>query len=399
MRVFNVEDLRQIARRRLPRIAWDYLEGGAEDECTARINREVFEQIRFCPRTLVNVEGRSQQVTVFGKTFASPFGLAPTGAAGLYGFRADTALARAARTAGVPCVISTAAFEAMEDVARDAAGATLWFQLYMSKDREAAHVLIDRARDAGYEALVVTTDVPVMGNREFNRKNGFEIPFRLSGRNLIDGLLHPRWLAGVFGRTLAHSGVPRFLNTDTNVGGRIIAKTLSDFRSRRTELTWDDMRWVRSVWPGKLFIKGILRPDDALAALDCGADGIFISNHGARQLDGAVSPIQVLPAIREAVGERLVIMVDGGIRRGADIVKALALGADMAFVGRAPLYGIAAGGEAGALRVLEILREEVDRVLALLGCPGVADLDTDFLWAHGLPPGAARERRPRARAV
>ena len=401
-RAQNIEDLRQAARRRLPRIAWDYLEGGAEEEYTANVNRDVFGKIRFCPRTLVNVGGRSQQVTVFGKTFASPFGLAPTGAAGLYGFRADTALARAARAAGIPFVISTAAFEAMEDVARDAAGATLWFQLYMSKDRDAALALVNRARDAGYEALVVTTDVPVIGNREFNRRNGFEIPFRLSGRNMVDGLLHPRWLAGVFARTLAHSGVPRFLNTDSNVGGKVIAKSLMDFRSRRTELVWDDMRWLRSVWPGKLLIKGILRADDALAALECGADGIFISNHGGRQLDGAVSPIEVLPAIRAAVGRRLAVMVDGGFRRGADIVKAHARGADMAFVGRAPLYGIAAGGEAGAARALELLREEVDRVLALLGCPDVAGVGADFLWCPELsfvPAPHVRPAVPQMQAV
>lgn len=377
---YNIEDLHRMAKRRLPRIAYDYLEGGAEDDVTMKHNRAVFERIRLQPRTLVDVSRRSQQVSLFGKRYASPFGLAPTGAAGLYGFAADIALARAARTAGVPFVLSTASFEPLEKVAREAAGGTLWFQLYMSKDRDAAQPLVLRALKAGFEALIVTTDVPLMGNREFNRRNGFTIPFKLNGRSLIDGMLHPRWLIGVFLRTLLDSGVPRFQNTDINVGGRIVAKPLEEFRARRDALNWDDFRWLRDLWPHKLFIKGILRVDDALLAARHGADGVFISNHGGRQLDGAISPIDVLPAIRAAVGNRLALMVDGGIRRGSDVIKALALGADMAFVGRAPLYGIAAGGEEGALHAIKLLSSEIDRVMALLGCASIPELNIDYLW-------------------
>ncbi len=382
----NIEDLRRIAEKRLPRVAYEFLAGGTEDDVTLQHNRAVFERIRFRPRTLVDVSGRSQQVSVFGKTFSAPFGIAPTGAAGLYGFAADIALARAAREAGVPFVLSTASFEPLEKVAREAAGGTLWFQLYMSKDRAAARNLVTRALDAGYEALIVTTDVPVQANREYNRRNGFTIPFRLNLANMIDGALHPHWLFGVFLRTLLDSGIPRFQNLDTNVGGRIIAKPIDEFRARREALDWSDFRWLRELWPHKLFVKGVLRADDALLALQHGADGVFISNHGGRQLDGAISPLEALPEIRAAVGRRLALVVDSGIRRGSDIVKALAFGADMAFVGRATLYGIAAGGEAGAQHAIGILRSEIERVLALLGCPSLRELNADYLWHPDFTP-------------
>jgi (S)-mandelate dehydrogenase len=375
---YNIEDLRRMAERRLPRVAYDYLEGGAEENATLRENRAVFERIRLKPRTLVDVSRRSQQTTLFGDTFNMPFGIAPTGAAGLYCFEADIALARAAAAAGVPFVLSTASFTALERVAAEAGGVK-WFQLYMSKERESAERLIMRARDAGYEALVVTTDVPVGANREYNRRNGFEIPFRLNLRNMIDGALHPRWLAGVFLRTLLDSGVPRFQNVDNNVGGRIVSKNLSEFRARRDALEWEDMRWVREIWPRKLFIKGVLTARDALRAAECGADGIFVSNHGGRQLDGAVSTMEALPEIVAAAGGRLRIMADSGFRRGTDIVKALALGADMVFVGRATLYGATVGGEAGALHALSLLKSEVDRTLALLGCRSIAELGPQHL--------------------
>jgi isopentenyl diphosphate isomerase/L-lactate dehydrogenase-like FMN-dependent dehydrogenase len=375
---YNIEDLRRIAAARLPRIAYDFLERGAEEEVTLAANRAVFERIRFQPRTLVDVSRRSQKTTLWGRTFDAPFGVAPTGASGMYCFDADVKIARAARQANLPCVLSTASFVPMERVIQEAGG-TLWFQLYMSKDLETAERLVKRALAAGFEALVLTTDIPVAGNREFNRRNQFEIPLRLGPRQVLDGLLHPRWLAGVFLRTLLTSGIPRFQNLDVTVGGKIVSTTLTGFRERRDALNWEDFAWLRNLWPKKLLVKGILTVEDAQLAARYGADGIFVSNHGGRQLDGAPSPVEILPQIAEAVGDRLAIMVDSGFRRGTDIVKALALGADMVFVGRATLYGASAGGEEGVLRALDLLKSEVDRVMALLGCPTVDAIGAEHL--------------------
>ena len=379
---YNIEDLRRLAQRRLPRVAWDYLERGAEDDVTMTANRAAFERIHFQPRTLVDVSGRTLRHELFGKTYSAPFGIAPTGAAGLYCFDADIALARAAKAAGVPFVLSTASFVAMERVAREGGGSQ-WFQLYMSKDRDAAARLVRRALDAGFEALVVTTDVPVGANRDSNLRNGFTIPFRINARNVADGLLHPRWLVQVFLRTLLSDGVPRFRNVDSNVGGRIIAQDLSAFRARRDALDWSDIAWLRTIWPRKLLVKGILTVADARLALQHGVDGVVVSNHGGRQLDGAVAAIDALPAIAAAVGERMPVLFDSGVRRGSDIVKALALGADFVFTGRATLYGAAAGGEAGIVRALELLRTETDRVMALLGCSSVSALDRNCLQLPG----------------
>ena len=396
---YNIEDLRRIAADRLPRIAYDFLERGAEEEVTLAGNRAVFEHIRFQPRTLVDVSKRSQKKTLWGKTFDAPFGVAPTGASGMYCFDADVKIARAARRANLPCVLSTASFVPMERVIQEAGG-TLWFQLYMSKDLETAERLVRRALAAGFEALVLTTDIPVAGNREFNRRNQFEIPLRLGPRQILDGLLHPRWLTSVFLRTLLTSGIPRFQNLDVNVGGRIVSTTLTGFRQRREELNWEDLAWLRKLWPKKLLVKGVLTVEDAQLAARYGADGIFVSNHGGRQLDGAPSPIEILPQIADAVGDRLAIMVDSGFRRGTDIVKALALGADMVFVGRATLYGASAGGEEGVLRAIDLLKSEIDRVMALLGCTTLDAIGPEYLrYDSGGTAGQAPPSESRRRAV
>ncbi len=396
---YNIEDLRRIAADRLPRIAYDFLERGAEEEVTLAGNRAVFEHIRFQPRTLVDVSKRSQKKTLWGKTFDAPFGVAPTGASGMYCFDADVKIARAARRANLPCVLSTASFVPMERVIQEAGG-TLWFQLYMSKDVKTAERLVRRALAAGFEALVLTTDIPVAGNREFNRRNQFEIPLRLGPRQILDGLLHPRWLTSVFLRTLLTSGIPRFQNLDVNVGGRIVSTTLTGFRQRREELNWEDLAWLRKLWPKKLLVKGVLTVEDAQLAARYGADGIFVSNHGGRQLDGAPSPIEILPQIADAVGDRLAIMVDSGFRRGTDIVKALALGADMVFVGRATLYGASAGGEEGVLRAIDLLKSEIDRVMALLGCTTLDAIGPEYLrYDSGGTAGQAPPSESRRRAV
>jgi L-lactate dehydrogenase (cytochrome) len=360
----NIEDLRRIARRRLPGLVYEYLEGGAEDGVTLRANREAFERIRFAPRTLVDVSRRSQKVALFGRVYESPLGIAPTGAAGLFWRDGEVALARAARSANLPFVLSTHSFVPLERMAWEAGGPP-WYQLYLPREREAAQALLRRALQAGCEALVLTADVPVGGNREYNVRNGFRLPLRFGPRKVGDGLLHPRWLLGVFARAWLARPNPM---------------QQPEWGTRRDHHTWQDFAWLRDAWPRKLLLKGILAVEDAQLAAEHGADGIFVSNHGGRQLDGLPSPLEALPAIAAAVGGRMAILVDGGFRRGSDIVKALALGADMVFLGRAALYGLAAGGEAGARRAIQLLRAEVDRVLALLGCASVGELGQQHLF-------------------
>jgi isopentenyl diphosphate isomerase/L-lactate dehydrogenase-like FMN-dependent dehydrogenase len=361
----NIEDLRRLALRRLPRIVRDYVEGGAEDHVTLRANREALEAIRFAPRVLADVSRRSQKTVLFGREYDAPIGIAPIGAAGLVWHEAEIALAGAARAADLPFVLSTHSFVPLARVAQHAGGAP-WFQLYLPNNRIDAGNLVALALDAGSEALVLTADVAVGGNREYNERNGFCMPLRLGPRTLLDGALHPRWLASVY------------LKSDWRA-------RLTEWGTRRDTQGWDDFDWLRRAWPRKLLIKGILTADDALLALQHGADGIFVSNHGGRQLDGAPAAIEALPPIAAAVGGRMTVLVDGGFRRGADVVKALALGADAVFVGRAALYGAAAGGKAGARRALQILKSEVDRVLALLGCASTAGLGPRHVRLPGRP--------------
>jgi isopentenyl diphosphate isomerase/L-lactate dehydrogenase-like FMN-dependent dehydrogenase len=370
-RALNIDDLRRIARRRLPRVVYDYLEGGAEDHLTLRANREAFESIRFAPRTLVDVSKRSQKVTLFGRVYESAFGIAPIGAAGLFWREADIALARAARSANLPFVLSTHSFVPLERLAWESGGPP-WFQLYMPRERDAARTLVRRALHAGCEALVLTTDVPVGGNREYNQRNGFNLPLRLAPRLVMDVLRHPRWTFGVF--------APAWLARDNPM-------RLEEWGTRRDHLAWQDFDWLRDAWPRKLLVKGILGVEDAQLAAEHGADGIFVSNHGGRQLDGVTSPMEVLAPIAAAVGDRLAILVDSGFRRGADVVKALALGADMVFLGRAVVYGAAAGGENGVRHAIQLLRGEVDRALALLGCPSTEELGPQYV--HAQPRGPA----------
>ena len=358
-RAHNIDDLRAAARRRLPRVVFDYLEGGAEDHVTARANRESFDALGFAPRTLVDVSQRGLKVELFGLRFDAPFGISPIGAAGLFWHEAEIALARAARAANLPFVLSTHSFVPLERVAFEAGGPP-WFQLYLPQDRDAAAALVKRAHDAGCEVLVLTTDVPVGGNREYNERNGFGVPLRLGARAIADVLAHPAWLAGVYFRSLYRRALPHW-------------------GDRRDRAGWDDLAWLRKQWPRKLVVKGILGVEDARLAVEHGADGICISNHGGRQLDGAPAPLAVLPDIAAAVGAQTTLIVDGGVRRGADIVKALALGADLVLVGRAALYGVAAAGERGVRRSLQILKAETERVMALLGCAALDELGPQFL--------------------
>jgi L-lactate dehydrogenase (cytochrome) len=370
MPAFNIDDLQAMARRRLPGVVWRYFEGGAEDELTLRANRAAFDALHFAPRILVDVSRRSQRTAVFGTPFDCPFGISPMSPLGLCRFEADIAMARAAREANVPFVLSSHAFARVGRVAAEAGGAP-WFQVYPPTDRGRAKAELDAARQAGCEVLVVTADVAVNGNREYNQRNGFTVPLRLDWRTVAQGLMHPTWFVNVYLRSILRSRP-------------------STARARRDFHDWDDLSWLRASWPGKLVVKGILSAEDARLAVQHGSDGILISNHGGRQLDGAPAPLDVLPQIAAAVGGGVALFVDGGIRRGADIVKALALGAHMAFIGRAALYGVAAGGQAGARRALQILKAEVDRVLALLGCNSLDELGPHSVARGRTPPADAR---------
>ncbi len=380
---YEIADLRELARRRLPKGVFEFMDRGNGDEVALVNNREAFERIKLAPHALVDTSHRSQEITLFGNRHKMPIAIAPTGSAGLNWFEGEIALARAAATAGIPFTLATGSMTAMEKVAEQAGG-TLWFQIYMWPDRSLSHGLVERAKAAGYQALVVTVDTPVPPGREYNLRNGMTVPFRFTRRNVTDVLMHPRWLATVLARYLVTSGMPRYENYPTAMKARITAAPMGRSMMVTDSLTWDDLKDLRRIWPHRLIVKGILRAQDALLAADCGADGVIVSNHGGRAVDSTMAPVEVLPSVVEAAGKRLTVMVDSGFRRGSDVVKALALGAAAVLIGRATLYGTAIAGEAGAARAIEIYRDEIDRVLGLIGCPGVSALSRDYLIGPGV---------------
>ena len=374
----------------MPRGVFEFVDRGTEDEVGLRNNRDAFERIKLKPRTLVDVSKRSQEIEFFGHKHKMPIAIAPTGTAGLMWYQGEIALAKAAAAAGIPFTLATGSQTSKEDVAKAVPGARLWFQLYMWPDRSLSHQLVERARTAGYEALVVTVDGAAAGNREYNMRNGFTMPFQYTRRNIWDVLKHPRWMFGVLARYILTTGMPRYENYPSAIKNKITGLPMGRASLRTDSLSWNDLRELRKIWPHKLIVKGILHPADAINAADCGADGVVVSNHGSRNLDVTMAPIEVLPEIVAAVGKRVAVIVDSGFRRGSDVVKALALGANMVYIGRSTLYGTGAGGEAGATRAITIFREEIDRVMALIGCRSVADLTPDYLV---LPKTVAQPKR------
>ena len=369
-RALNIADLRVIARRRIPGFVYEYMESGAEDEATVRGNREALERLRFVPQTLIDTSARHQRCTILGGAASAPLIIAPTGLNGLLHADGDVALARAAARVGVPYTLSTVSTTRLEEVA-SRAGGRLWMQLYVVKERAIARDIMRRAAAAGYEALLFTTDANVFGNREWDQR-GYRRPGAPTLRAKLDALRHPRWLWEV----LMREGLPRFRNLEpflppslTPMGASTVIPRLFD-----ATISWDDVTWIREQWPGKLLLKGVLSVADAERAAACGCDGLVVSNHGGRQLDYCVAPIDVLPEIVAAVGTRLAVLVDGGFRRGSDVVKALALGAQAVMLARATLYGLIAAGEPGVERALAILTTEIDRVLGQLGCNSVGEL-------------------------
>jgi len=371
-RAINIEDLRGMARRRLPRFVLDYVEGGAEDEVTLRANRASFERVRFRPRTLVGVPQRDVGTMILGKPSALPVIVGPVGLIGYTWRHGDLEMARAAAAAGVPYALSTTSMHSMEDIAQKAGG-RLWFQCYVFRRREVSDALIRRAAAAGFETLIITSDFPVAGNRERELRSGLRPARKFTLGTKLDVLMHPGWLLAVGTQR------PRFVNVEQELapGGDSAAFLPSNMFD--PALDWDDFRRFRDMWKGKLLLKGVLRADDAVRAVACGADGVVLSNHGGRQLDGAITGMDALPEVAREIRGRATIIVDGGVRRGGDIAKALACGADAVILGRSAVYGLAAGGAAGVGRALDILREEYDRALALTGCRSSADLSADLI--------------------
>jgi (S)-mandelate dehydrogenase len=377
-KAISIEDLRRLARRRLPRAIFDFFDGAAEDEVALRGNREAFERVRLAPKVLVDVSAVDLRTPILGAEAALPLAIGPTGGIGAGRVGADLMLARAARAAGIPFTLATPGTVSIERIAAEAGG-RLWFQLYVVRDREFRDKLVLRARDAGYEALLVTVDLPVSGKRERDPRNGFVTPYKPNWRNSRDVLLRPAWLLDML-----RNGLPTMANFE---GYRFSSTQVTDIatavgREMDASFDWEGLKRLRDLWPRKLLVKGVERPDDALRAASLGCDGVVVSNHGGRQLDAAAPTLEALPAVAEAVGTRMAVLLDGGVRRGADLLKARALGAQAVLTGRATLYGVMAGGEAGARRAIEILADEYERTLKLCGVRASSAIGPDLLFSH-----------------
>ncbi|HEY7760413.1 MAG TPA: alpha-hydroxy acid oxidase [Burkholderiales bacterium] len=377
MNVACIEDLRRIARSRLPRAIFEFIDGGAQDEVTLRRNCEDFQRITLVPRVLTDVSQRDQSVTLLGQTYSSPLILAPTGTPGVVWPNGAIAAALAADAAGVGFCLSTMSSSSIEEVAR-ASKRPVWFQLYVMRDRELGKSMMQRAKAAGCCALVITVDLQMQGQRDRDVRNGLTIPPQLRFASAVDFALHPGWVW----RLLTGPKVTLANFAGSGKGGDLF--TIAEFVNSQFDasVTWKDIDWVRSVWDGPLALKGILDAEDARLAVEHGIEAVIVSNHGGRQLDGVPSAVSALPAVVDAVDGRAEVILDGGVRRGNDVLKALAIGAKACMIGRPFLYGLAANGGAGVRKALELLRAEIDVNLALLGRAGVKDLDRSVVsWA------------------
>lgn len=372
----TIEDLRRIARRRLPRGVFDYIDGGAEDELTMRANSEAYRRLTFAPRVLRDMSEADTSSMLLGKALSYPMVLAPTGFTRIANSAGELAVARAAKRAGLPYALSTLGTRSIEEVA-EAGGDRLWFQIYTWRDRDLITEMIRRAAASGYEAVCLTVDAPVLGRRERDVRRGFTLPPKIGLSTIMDGIVHPGWSWD-------------FLTSEpiifANVAGRSVgdgtdAISLAEYVGTQFDpsLSWDEIDWLRGVWEGPIVIKGIQSVDDARIAADRGVDAIVISNHGGRQLDSAPATLDLLPEIAEAVGGKTEIICDGGVRRGSDIVKAIALGANAVMAGRPYLYGLGAAGEAGVDHVLDNFASEMKRTMALIGCTNTKELNSDHL--------------------
>jgi L-lactate dehydrogenase (cytochrome) len=369
--ILSLEDLEPAAERYLPHCIFSFISGAVETNASRHENRAAFQDYDFHPRVMVDVSARTTAKTLFDETFSAPFGIAPMGGSGLAGYRADLALASGAAAEKIPFILSGASLVRMEEVAQ--ANPRAWFQAYLPVEREAIGALIDRVKAAGYLHLVVTADVPVGGNRENLVRAGYTSPLRPTLKLALDTMTHPRWLFGNALRTLRHHGMPYYENSGVERGMAVFSSAATRAHMRDS-LSWRDLEFIRERWDGKLIVKGILAPEDAQTVRRIGCDGVIVSNHGGRQLDGAAATLRVLPRIAE-VAQGMAVLFDSGIRRGTDVIKALALGADFVFVGRPFLYAAAIGQEAGVRRAIDLLRSEIHRNLAFLGSRDLSELD------------------------
>ena len=376
-RILSLDDFEIAARRHLPAPIFAYVSGGCETDKSLRGNREAFDGYRWVTSVLTDTSQRTLATTLMGQTYAAPFGIAPMGISALSAYRGDLIQTQAAAAANIPAILSGTSLIAMEEVAR--ANPQAWFQAYVPGERERILKLLDRVEAAGFKTLVVTVDTPVSGNRENNIRAGFSTPLRPSLRLAWDGITHPRWLLGTAMRTLMCHGMPHFENSQAVRGAPILSSTVTRDFGARDHLSWEHLALIRRRWLGRLVVKGILRTEDALAARDAGADGIILSNHGGRQLDGSISPMEMLPKVVDALGSDYAVMIDSGFRRGNDVLLALALGAKFVFVGRPFNYAGAVGGEAGILHAIGILASEMRRNMALIGVQSPHDMRREHL--------------------
>ena len=381
-RYLSLADFERAARQRLPRTVYGFVSGGTEDERTLHANSAAFEQLGFVARGLRNVSQRTTSTELWGEKFAAPIGIAPMGIAAMCRYECDLALAHGAHDAQVPFILSGSSNVPLETIQQQAPG--FWYQGYFAGDTERIARIIARLKAAQVQVLVVTIDTCVGANRENNARQGFTIPFSMNGKLLLDGMLHPRWSFDVFARTLLKSGVPRWCNLYEEVGCPITEDPPGGFRTGRDLLDWDHLSWLRDQWPGRLVVKGVMHPGDASEAVKRGLDAVIVSNHGGRQLDSAISTLQALPDVVAAVPPGFPVLIDGGFRRGTDVLKAIALGARMVFVGRPFMYAAAIGGRAGVQHAITILQTEITRNLALLGCNALGELTPQDLRVLGV---------------
>ena len=372
---YSIADLRLRAKKRLPKAVFDFFDGGAEDELTLKRNIAAFQEQRFVPKILNDVSKIDHQANILGQMSSMPCAIAPTGAVGFGWHRGDIAIAKAAAAFQIPYCLSTTATASIEQIAKHAPG-RLWFQAYILKDQDHFHHLIQRAQDAQYEALMITVDLPVGGKRERDFRNDFSIPFRYTARNVFDFASKPLWALPMLIRGLPELENLIGLEKQKNSTAQLSSSVGKNYDP---SFNWDRLARIRDIWPRKLIVKGVLNPEDAIRLKQLGCDAIVVSNHGGRQLDGAIATLDALPAIVQAVQNEIPVYLDGGVRRGGDIVKAMACGAKGVLLGRATLFGALAAGEDGALRALEIMQDELKRTMQLCGVSTLQEIDHTLL--------------------